>query len=116
MRSSRRRSGQLMNKFPHDRGQLRDEYVGGGRDIDEGKVVGEGWSGGCGGDCPQTASSMLSGLLGIESLLMIKHTHKMRVIQVKNIRVENTNTKMVEASATKLVGVSMMYILFLRLG
>jgi hypothetical protein len=50
-----------MNKFPHDHGQLRDKYAGGGHDGDEGKVVGEGWSGDCGGDRPRTASSTSSG-------------------------------------------------------
>jgi hypothetical protein len=51
-----------MNKFPHDRGQLRDKYAGGGRDGDKGKVVGDGWSGGCGGDRPRIVNLMLSGL------------------------------------------------------
>jgi hypothetical protein len=46
-----------MNKFPHDRGWLRDKYAGGGRDGNKGKVVDEGWSGGYGGDRPRTASS-----------------------------------------------------------
>jgi hypothetical protein len=41
-----------MNKFPQDRGQLCDKYAGGGRNSDEGKVVEEGLSGGCGGDRP----------------------------------------------------------------
>jgi hypothetical protein len=50
-----------MNKFPQDRGRLRDKYAGGGRDGDKGKVVGEGWSGECGGDHPRMANSMLSG-------------------------------------------------------
>jgi hypothetical protein len=50
-----------MNKFPQDCGRLRDKYAGGGHDSDKGKVVGDGWSGGCGGDCPRMASSMSSG-------------------------------------------------------
>jgi hypothetical protein len=50
-----------MNRFPHDHGRLHDKYVGGGRDGDNGKVVGVGGSGGCGGDRPQKASSMSSG-------------------------------------------------------
>jgi hypothetical protein len=50
-----------MNRFPHDRGRLRNKYVGGGCDGDNGKVVGIGGSGGCGGDCPRKASSMSSG-------------------------------------------------------
>jgi hypothetical protein len=52
-----------MNRFPQDQGRLDEAYTGGGRDGDEGKVVGEGWSGGCGGNHPQTASSMSSGSL-----------------------------------------------------
>jgi hypothetical protein len=52
-----------MNKFPHDRGWLHDKYAGGGCDGDEGKVVGDGWSGGCGGDCPRMVNSMSSGSL-----------------------------------------------------
>jgi hypothetical protein len=52
-----------MNKFPHDRGRLCDKYAGGGRNSDEGQVVGEGWSGGCGGDHPRTASSTMLGSL-----------------------------------------------------
>jgi hypothetical protein len=31
-----------MNKFPHDCGQLRNKYAGGGCDGDNGKVVGVG--------------------------------------------------------------------------
>jgi hypothetical protein len=50
-----------MNRFPHDRGQLRDKYAGGGRDGNEGKVVDGGWSGECGGDRPRMANSMSSG-------------------------------------------------------
>jgi hypothetical protein len=50
-----------MNRFPHDRGRLRDKYVGGGRDGDNGKVVGVGGSGGCGGECPWKVSSTSSG-------------------------------------------------------
>jgi hypothetical protein len=57
MRSSHRQSGRLMNKFPHEQGQLHDKYAGEGCNSDEGKVMGEGWSGGCGGDRPQMASS-----------------------------------------------------------
>jgi hypothetical protein len=52
-----------MNKFPHDRGQLRDKYVGGGRDGNKGKVDDVGGSGGCGGDRPRKASSTSSGSL-----------------------------------------------------
>jgi hypothetical protein len=90
-----------MNKFPHDRGWLHNKYVGGGCDGDEGKMLGEGWSGGCGGDHPRMASSILSGSLGLESLLIIEHTHKIRAIQVINNRVTNTSTKIVGVSATK---------------
>jgi hypothetical protein len=50
-----------MNKSPHDRGRLRDKYAGGGRDGDEGRVVGVGGSGGCGGERPRKASSTSSG-------------------------------------------------------
>jgi hypothetical protein len=100
-----------MNKFPHDQGWLRNKYAGGGRDSDEGKVVGEGWSGGCGGDCPRTASSVSSGSLGLESLVMTERTHKIRVIQAINNRVTNTRTKMVGALAMKMIGVSIVYIL-----
>jgi hypothetical protein len=111
MRSFHQQSGWLMNKFPHDRGWLHETYTGGGRNGDEGKVVGEGWSGGCGGDRPRMASSMLSGLLEQESLAMTEHTHKIRAIQVINNRVVNTRTKMVGASATKMIGVSVTNIL-----
>jgi hypothetical protein len=111
MRSSRRQSGQLINKFPHDRGQLHEMYTEGGRDSDKGKVVDEGLSGGCGSDHPQTASSMLSGSLGLESLVMTKHIHRIRVIQLINNRVANMRMKMVGASATKTIGVSVMNIL-----
>jgi hypothetical protein len=51
-----------MNRFPHDRGWLCDKYAG-GRDGDDGKVVGVGGSGGCGGDRPRKASSTSSGSL-----------------------------------------------------
>jgi hypothetical protein len=111
MWSSHQQSGQLMNKFPHDRGRLHDKYVGGGRNGNEGKVVGEGWSGGCGGDCPRTASLMSSGSLRLESLAMTEHTHKMRTIQAINNRVANTRTKTVGASAMKTMGVLVVYIL-----
>jgi hypothetical protein len=100
-----------MNKFPHDRGWLRETYTGGGRDGNEGKVVDEGLSRGCGGDYPQMASLMLLGSLGLESLVMTKHTHKIRAIQLINNRVANTRTKMVGASATKMIGVSVVNIL-----
>jgi hypothetical protein len=50
-----------MNKFPQDCGRLRDKYVGGGCDGNEGKVVGDGWSGVCDGDRPRLANSISSG-------------------------------------------------------
>jgi hypothetical protein len=50
-----------MNKFPQDCGQLHNKYAGGGRDSDEGKVAGDGWSGVCGGDRPRLANSISSG-------------------------------------------------------
>jgi hypothetical protein len=111
MRLSCRQSEQLMSKFPHDQGWLREMYMGGGHDGNEGKVVDEGWSGGCGGDCSQTASSMLSGSLGWESLAMTKRTHRIRAIQLINSKVMNTRTKMVGALATKMIGVSVTNIL-----
>jgi hypothetical protein len=86
-------------------------YTGGSHDGDKGKVVEEGLSGGCGSDCPRTASSMSSGSLGLESLAMTKRTHRIRVIQLINSRVVNTRTKMVGASATKMIGVSVTNIL-----
>jgi hypothetical protein len=52
-----------MNRSPHDCGWLRNKYAGGGRNGDEGKVVGGGWSGDCGGDRPLMASSTSSGSL-----------------------------------------------------
>jgi hypothetical protein len=94
-----------MNKFPHDQGWLCEAYTGGGCDGNEDKVVDEGLSGGCGGDHPRTASLMLSGLLGLESLVMTKYTHRIRVIQLINNRVVNTRTKIVGALATKMIGV-----------
>jgi hypothetical protein len=78
--------------------------VGGGRDSDEGNVVGEGWSGG-GGDRPRMASSMSSGSLRQESQAVFEHTHRIRAIQAINNRVVNTITKMVGALATKTMGV-----------
>jgi hypothetical protein len=57
-----------MNRFPHNRGWLRDKYVGGGRDGDNGKVVGVGGSGGCGGERPRKASSTSSGSSWFELL------------------------------------------------
>jgi hypothetical protein len=50
-----------MNRFPHDRGWLRDKYAGRGCDGNEGKVVDGGCSGDCGGDRPWTANSTSSG-------------------------------------------------------
>jgi hypothetical protein len=52
-----------MNRFPHDCGRLRDKYAGGGRNGDDGKVVGVGGSGGCGGERPLKASLTFSGSL-----------------------------------------------------
>jgi hypothetical protein len=101
-----------MNKFPHNRGWLCETYTGGGHDGDEGKVVGEGWSGGCGGDHPRMASSMSLGSLGVESLAMTESIHRIRAIQVINNRVTNTKTKTVGVSATKMMGVYVVYILW----
>jgi hypothetical protein len=101
-----------MNKFPHDRGQLCKAYMGGGHDGDKGKVVDEGLSGGCGSDRPRTASSMSSRFIGIgipgDNQAC---THRIRAIQAINSRVANTRTKTVGASATKMIGVSVVYIL-----
>jgi hypothetical protein len=92
-----------MNRFPHDRGQLRDKYVGGGRDGDGGKVVGVGGSGG--GDRPRKASSTLSGSSRFELLTMTERTHNIRANQAMTSRVANTNTKIVGASGTKTMEV-----------
>jgi hypothetical protein len=100
-----------MNKFPHDWGWLHNKYAGGGRDSNKGKVVEEELSGGCGGDCPQTASLMLSGLLGLELLVITEHTHRIRTIQAINNKVMNTRTKIVGALAMKTIGASVVYIL-----
>jgi hypothetical protein len=100
-----------MKRFPHHRGQLCDKYAGGGCDGDEGKVVGKGWSDGCGGDHPRTASSTSSDLSGLELLMMMECTHKRRAIQLIIKRAMNTRTKMVEASATKARGALVVYIL-----
>jgi hypothetical protein len=90
-----------MNKFPHDRGWLRKTYTGGGRNSDEGKVV-------------------VVVVIVLERLVRCcqvhwnrnpERIHKIRVIQVINNRVANTRTKMVGASATKTIGVSVRNIL-----
>jgi hypothetical protein len=83
--------------------------MGGGHDSDEGKVVGEGVSGG--GDRPQTANSISTGSLGTNSLVITERTHKIRAIQQINRRVANIMMKIVGASATKTMGVLVMNIL-----
>jgi type II secretory pathway component GspD/PulD (secretin) len=92
----------LINKFPQDWGQLREAYMGGGRNSDESKVVEEGWSGG-GGEQPRIANSTLSSSLGMNSLVMTKHTHKIRTIQHINKRVMDVRMKMVEVSAMNIL-------------
>jgi hypothetical protein len=84
--------------------------MGGGHDSDEGKVVGEGVSGG-GGDRPQTANSISTSSLGTNSLVITERTHKIRAIQQINRRVANIMMKIVGASATKTMGVLVMNIL-----
>jgi hypothetical protein len=111
MRSSRQRSVRLTNRFPHDRGRLRDKYAGGGRDGDEGKVVDVGMSGDCGGDCPRAANSTSSGSLWIESLEMTERTHSKRAIQAMINKIEKMMTKIVEASGVKTREASVVYIL-----
>jgi hypothetical protein len=54
---------------------------------------------------------MLLGLLGVESLMVTKHTHKMRAIQLIIKRVANMRMKIVEALATQMIGMSVVYIL-----
>jgi hypothetical protein len=62
----------------------------------------EGRSGG-GGEQPWIANSMSSSLLGTNSLVMTKHTHKIRMIQHINKRVANVRMKMVEASGMNIM-------------
>jgi hypothetical protein len=100
-----------MNRSPHDRGRLRNKYAGGGRDGDKGKVLGEGMSGDCGGDCPRTANSTSLGSLWIESLEMIERTHNKRAIQAMINRIEKMMMKIVDASGVKTRGASVVYIL-----
>jgi hypothetical protein len=84
--------------------------MGGGCNSDEGKVLEEGMSGG-GGECPQMANLISLGLLGVESLVMTEHTHKIRAIQLINEGVVNMRTKTVGGSAMKTIGVSVVNIL-----
>jgi hypothetical protein len=57
------------------------------------------------------ASLILLGSMGLESLVMIERTHRIRAIQLINNRVANTRTKIVGALATKTMGVLVMNIL-----
>jgi hypothetical protein len=73
-------------------------------------MLGEGVSGG-GGEHPRTANSTSMGLLGMNSLVITKRTHRIRAIQQINKRLVNIMMKIVGALATKTMGVSVTNIL-----
>jgi hypothetical protein len=66
-------------------------------------MVEDGLSGGGGGEQPQIANLMSSSLLGMNSLVMTDHTHRIRTIQHINRKVAKVRMKMVDESVMNIL-------------